>query len=62
MLTGAFAGFFFPVDGVAGTGLSNDNARVACGRDVPLVVAGGTDLISQAAAEASKRALQGTCP
>ncbi len=62
MFTGAFAGFFFPVDGVGGTGLSNDNARVACGQDVPLVVAGGTDLISDGAAQASRRALQGTCP
>lgn len=62
MITGAYAGVFVPVEGEAGNGLANLPARAACGLDVPLVMAGGTDLISDAAAEATQRALAGHCP
>lgn len=63
MLTGAFSGVFVPVEGERGEGLANLPARTACGLDIPLVVAGGTDLIGDAAAQATRRALSGeACP
>lgn len=63
MITGAFAGVFVPVEGERGEGLANVPARAACGLDVPLVAAGGLDLIGDAAAQATRRALSGeACP
>jgi len=63
MITGAFAGVFVPVEGERGEGLANVPARAACGLDVPLIAAGGFDLISDAAAQATRRALSGeACP
>ena len=63
MITGAFAGVFVPVEGERGEGLANVPARAACGLDVPLIAAGGLDLIGDAAAQATRRALSGeACP
>lgn len=63
MITGAFAGVFIPVEGERGEGLANIPARAACGLDVPLIAAGGVDLIGEAAAQATRRALSGeACP
>lgn len=63
MITGAFAGVFVPVEGERGEGLANGPARAACGLDIPLIAAGGFDLIGDAAAQATRRALSGeACP
>lgn len=63
MLTGAYGGVFVPVEGERGDALANAPARAACRLDVPLVVAGGLDLIGDAAARATQRALSGqACP
>lgn len=63
MITGAYAGVFVPVEGERGEGLANVPARAVCNMNVPLIAAGGLDLIGDAAAQATRRALSGeACP
>lgn len=58
-LVGSFAGVFVPLEGDAGDTLTADVAAVACRLDLPLTVAGGPDLVSDAGAVAVQRALVG---
>jgi hypothetical protein len=62
MLTGAFASIFAAVEGNAGDTVPGEVLQTICGLDIPIIVAGDTDLISDSAVSQLQEASAGrTC-
>lgn len=59
MITGRFGGVFATVEGNPGTIVTQDTLDAVCGLGVPVVVAGGTNLVSDAAAAQIQAASNG---
>lgn len=60
MLTGSFAGIFGPVEGDGGTTVDQAVLDSICGLDLPVLVAGATDLVADDAIAAIQAASAGT--
>lgn len=59
MLTGSFAGIFAPVEGDTGAQVTPEVLDSVCGLNLPVLVAGATDLVSDAAVSAVQDASAG---